>query len=185
MEHEPLNLAQLVQAEATIILPLAEQKAQRLQVSGLKQLKVWGNEAQLRQVIRSLLNNAIKYTPEGGQIYCECLILSTPASSGSQTQETGWPGQTNLSHGVWAAVRVSDTGIGISAENLPYLFERFYRVKTQQNIRGTGLGLSIARKLVELHAGHIAVISTPGQGSTFAVYLPLAEQNEKEDQTNE
>jgi two-component system sensor histidine kinase BaeS len=70
-------------------------------------------------------------------------------------------------------VRIADTGVGISPENLPYLFERFYRIKTQQNIRGTGLGLSIARKLVELHDGHITVASTPGQGSTFAIYLPL------------
>lgn len=185
MEREPLNLAQLVDAEVTAILPLAEQKAQHLQVSSLKQLKVYGNEAQLRQAIRNLLNNAIKYTPEGGQIHCGCQILSPPDLPGSQAQETAWPGQNNLPLGDWAAFKVIDTGIGISPENLPYLFERFYRVKTQQNIRGTGLGLSIARKLVELHAGHIAVASTPGQGSTFAIYLPLSEQDEgREDKDN-
>jgi signal transduction histidine kinase len=148
--------------------------------------QVYGHEVQLRQVIRNLLNNAIKYTPEGGQIHCECLILSTPPPPGSLLEETIWPGQTHLPQGVWAAFRVMDTGIGISPENLPYLSEHFYRVKTQQNIRGTGLGLSIARKLVELHPGHIAVASTLGQGSIFAVYLPLLEQNEdKEDQANE
>lgn len=177
LEREPLDLAQLVQAEVTEILPLAEQKAQHLQVSGLKQLNVYGHSAQLRQVVRNLLNNAIKYTPEEGQIHCECLTLSTPTPPGSLSQETGWPGQCNLPRGRWAAFRVRDTGIGISAENLPYVFERFYRVKTQQTIRGTGLGLSIARKLVELHAGNIAVASIPDRGSIFAMYLPLSEQN--------
>jgi signal transduction histidine kinase len=68
-----------------------------------------------------------------------------------------------------------DTGIGISPENLPRVFERFYRVKAQDNIRGTGLGLSIVRKLVELHDGRVAASSTPGQGSIFAIYLPLLE----------
>jgi len=157
-----------------------------MQVSGLKRLNLYGNATQLRQVIRNLLNNAIKYTLEGGQIHCECLILSTPALPGNLLPETAWPGQTHLPQGDWAAFRVRDTGIGISAENLPHLFERFYRVKTQQNIRGTGLGLSIAQKLVKLHAGHIAVTSTLGQGSIFAVYLPLLVQNEaREDQANE
>jgi signal transduction histidine kinase len=70
---------------------------------------------------------------------------------------------------------VVDTGIGIDQNDLPRVFERFYRVKAQQNIRGTGLGLPIARELIEMHSGHIKVTSTPGKGSTFAIYLPLTE----------
>ena len=68
---------------------------------------------------------------------------------------------------------VSDTGIGIAPEHLPHIFERFYRVEPQGNIPGTGLGLSIVKGLVELHQGYIGVASTPGQGSTFAFYLPI------------
>ena len=71
---------------------------------------------------------------------------------------------------------MSDTGIGICQENLPKLFDRFYRVNEQGNIPGVGLGLSIAKELVELHDGRIAVVSTPGKGTTFTVYLPLGEE---------
>jgi signal transduction histidine kinase len=73
-------------------------------------------------------------------------------------------------------VRVVDTGLGIAPADLARVFERFYRVEAQSNIPGTGLGLSIARELIELHGGHIAAASTPGQGSIFAVFLPLVEE---------
>ena len=87
-----------------------------------------------------------------------------------------WPGSADLPPGRWATLRVVDTGIGIGQDKLPHLFERFYRVKTQKNVRGTGLGLSIAQELIELHAGRIAVASTPDEGSKFAIYLPLLEE---------
>lgn len=91
--------------------------------------------------------------------------------------EVSWPGGAELPAGRWAALRVVDTGIGIEAVDLPHLFERFYRVKDQGNIPGTGLGLSIAQELIELHGGQIAMHSVPGEGSTFAIYLPLAEKD--------
>jgi len=178
MEREVVNLVQLAQVEIEEILPLARQKSQTLQLDDFEQLEVMGNPAQLRQVMRNLLSNAIKYTPEKGQIRCECAII--PASTSANSQETTWPGSANLPGGPWAAWRIVDTGIGISAEHLPYLFNRFYRVKAQQTIRGTGLGLAIARKLVELHSGHIAVTSVPNQGSTFAIYLPLLSKGKTE-----
>jgi signal transduction histidine kinase len=139
---------------------------------GVESLEVWGNEGQLRQVASNLLNNAIKYTGNQGHIVCECQMRA------GQVADSGWPGGAGLPDGRWAALRMIDTGIGISREDVPHLFERFYRVKAQGNIPGTGLGLPIARELVELHGGHIAVTSTPGQGSIFAVYLPLSENEE-------
>ena len=66
--------------------------------------------------------------------------------------------------------------MGIALEDQPKVFERFYRVKEQGNIPGTGLGLSIVQELVQLHGGQIALHSIPGEGSTFAVYLPLTEK---------
>jgi PAS domain S-box-containing protein len=170
-ERQEVNLAQLAREEVDRQLPLAHEKSQTLRVSGVERLAVWGNGGQLRQVVRNLLNNAIKYTPTGGQITCECLVQAASAIS-----ETAWPGSADLPPGRRAALRVADNGPGISQEDLPHLFERFYRVKAQGNTRGTGLGLSIARELIELHGGQIAVASTPGEGSTFAIYLPLLEK---------
>jgi signal transduction histidine kinase len=95
---------------------------------------------------------------------------------GSGDVGADWPGIADLTAGRWAALRVADTGIGISQKELPKLFERFYRVNEQGNIPGVGLGLSIARELVELHGGHIALSSTPGEGTVFAIYLPHSEE---------
>jgi len=171
MERERLDLAQLVREEVDQQTPLARAKSQTLNVMGVEALIVRGNDGQLRQVMRNLVNNAIKYTPEGGQITCECSELT-----GVVTDESAWPGSAGLAAGRWAAVRVLDTGIGISPQDLAHVFDRFYRVSAQGNVPGTGLGLSIARELVELHDGHISAASTLGQGSVFAVYLPLVEE---------
>lgn len=171
MERQVVNLAQLLRQEVDEQLPLAQEKAQTLHVIGVERLTVWGNDSQLRRVIRNLLNNAVKYTPDGGQITCECQIQDDSTALG-----TAWPGSANLPPCRWAALRVVDTGIGIGQDKLPHLFGRFYRVKTQKNVRGTGLGLSIAKELIELHSGHIAVASVPDEGSEFAIYLPLLEE---------
>jgi PAS domain S-box-containing protein len=171
-ERHPVDLPRLVREEAQRQLPLIQKKSQVLSIVGIESLVVWGNEGQLRQAVSNLLNNAIKYTPNQGRILCECRVCT------GNTADSTWPGSADLPDGRWAALRVVDTGIGISQEDLPHLFERFYRVKAQGSIPGTGLGLPIARELVELHAGHIAVTSTPGQGSIFAIYLPLSEKEE-------
>jgi signal transduction histidine kinase len=170
-----VDLGHLTEEEAAKQLPLAEKKSQTLHVTGERGLEVEGNEGQLRQVIRNLLNNAIKYTPEGGTITCE---YRAHAGNGHLVGE--WPGAKGLAPGAWAALRVADTGIGINQEDLPHLFERFYRVETQGSIPGVGLGLSIAKELVELHSGQIAVDSKLGEGAVFAVYLRLLakEQND-------
>jgi two-component system phosphate regulon sensor histidine kinase PhoR len=172
MEREWVDLAELTREEANKLLPMADQKYQTLAVPDAEQLPVWGNNDQLRQVIRNLVNNAIKYTPEEGIIICECRTQAArPAND--KTLDDCWPVEIDLSTGSWAVLRVIDNGIGISKEHLPNLFGRFYRVNTQGNIRGTGLGLSIARELTELHSGYLTVTSTPGEGSVFTVYLPM------------
>ncbi len=112
-----------------------------------------GDELRLRQVFLNLISNAIKYTPAGGRIE---IILSVEGYS--------------------AQVSVKDTGIGIPAEHLPYIFDRFYRIDKARNRMdgGTGLGLSIVKSIVEAHEGTIGVQSTVGVGSTFSVRLPLS-----------
>jgi signal transduction histidine kinase len=175
MKRRRVDLAQLVREEAERHAPLTRQKSHTLSMSGIEPLPVWGNDGQLRQVIRNLLDNAIKYTPDGGQITCECRLWDLERDGG-ESPGVGWPGADALPGGRWAAFRVVDTGLGISREDQPRVFERFYRVQVPDNVTGTGLGLPIAQELVELHGGRIAIDSTLGQGSNFAVYLPLLEE---------
>ena len=178
LEPQPLDLAQLIRQELNEQRPLARQKSQTLHLTGVEHLTVRGSRSQVCQVMRNLLNNAIKYTPHRGQITCECLRLTTPLA-GTGAGDGDWPGSSDLGPGRWAALRIIDTGPGIDPQDIPHLFERFYRVKSQGNIPGSGLGLSIARELVEAQAGHIAVSSTPGRGSMFAMYLPLLTEDGK------
>jgi heavy metal sensor kinase len=113
--------------------------------------RVKGDPDRLKQVLLNLVTNALKYTPDGGEV-----ILSLTAEGG------------------YAFLRVSDTGVGIPKEDLPYIFERFYRVDKARarQIGGAGLGLSIAKWIVEAHHGRIWAESEVGKGSTFTVQLP-------------
>jgi two-component system sensor histidine kinase SenX3 len=112
---------------------------------------VSGDETQLTSMFSNLVENAVKYTPSGGRV--------------EVTAESG-EGEV--------VVRISDTGIGIPAENLARIFERFYRVDKARSKEtgGTGLGLSIVRHVAENHGGRVGVESTLGEGSTFTVHLP-------------
>ncbi len=169
-EFQPVNLAAIAREETEKQGPLAKEKELTLVINGLEEVPVQGHESQLRQVIRNLVNNAIKYTPRGGTITCSCEIFK-----GMPKRDGEWFRGSDLPENTWAALRVLDTGIGINAEDMPHLFERFFRVRSQGNIPGAGLGLSIANELVELHGGRLSVASTPETGSQFTVYLPLEE----------
>jgi two-component system phosphate regulon sensor histidine kinase PhoR len=110
-------------------------------------MQVFGDRDRLRQVLVNLVDNAIKYTERGGSVRV-------------------------LAHAddAWCTVSVEDTGVGIEAEHLPRLFERFYRVTKDRSrdVGGTGLGLAIVKHIVEAHGGAIAVQSTVGEGSVFS-----------------
>jgi PAS domain S-box-containing protein len=111
------------------------------------------------QVLTNLINNALKFTPAGGQV-----VVSARARA-DEKQPAG-PGHLVL--------KVSDTGLGIPREDLPKLFDAFYRVhRPGKEIKGTGLGLAIVSRIVAEHGGRIEVESEPGKGSTFTVLLPL------------
>lgn len=125
---------------------------QKVSVTELDQLQVQGDPDRLKQLLLILVDNALKYTPSEGQV--QLGLRSEPGA---------------------AVVSVSDTGIGIDAEDLPHVFERFYRADRARarEAGGTGLGLSIAHWIAERHGGSLSVESTPGRGSTFTVRLPL------------
>lgn len=161
------DLAALVSEVAGQQQPLIEGRAQLLTLAAAGPVMVSGSPVQLRQVMHNLLDNAIKYTPVGGRIDCICevrVVARAGVSEGSASSTASW-----------AVIEVADNGIGISPEALPHLFDRFFRVHGEGGVPGVGLGLSIARELVRLHNGWIDVVSIPRQGSTFTVYLPLAD----------
>jgi len=142
-----------------VVLQLVRQLRRRLGVEGSKlkleighiePVRVRGDEESLRRITLILLDNAIKYTPISDEEGANRVSVSL------------------------AVLRVCDTGIGIDPADLPHIFERFYRADRARSRQGTGLGLSIAQTLVEQLGGHITAQSTPGEGSTFSVWLPLA-----------
>jgi two-component system phosphate regulon sensor histidine kinase PhoR len=111
---------------------------------------VEADRERIRQVITNIVHNAIKFTPAGGKA-----VISTVTRDGS------------------VVVSVSDTGIGISKEDLPHIFERFFKTDRSRLSSGTGLGLAIAKHIVQAHGGTITVASEEGHGSTFSFSLPL------------
>jgi len=146
------------------------QKSVEVSITGMDQVRVVGDADRLKQLLINLVDNAIKYTPEGGEV-----LLSLSKSEG------------------WARVSITDKGIGIPPEDLPHIFDRFYRVDKARSRSqgGSGLGLSIAKWIAKAHGGDIEVESQVGVGTTFTILLPvtdiepiLVEEVEKEIEEN-
>ena len=150
--RQAVCLDEVVREVAGHMQVLADEKAVSLEVHFCGLRTVQGDRDRLRQVLFNLLDNAIKYTPPGGTV-------SVRDVSSNDT----------------AQVVVSDTGIGIAAEHLAHVFERFYRVDPARGTEGgTGLGLSICRSITEAHQGRLVIESEPGQGTTVTLSLPVA-----------
>jgi heavy metal sensor kinase len=149
--REPVDLAALVEGAVETMRPLAEVKGIRLRSGIAETIRIHGDGTRLREVFYNLLDNAIKYTPEGGAV------------------EVGL-----RRNGHAALVTVQDSGIGIPPEHLPRVFDRFYRVDKARSREegGTGLGLSIAKAIVTAHGGKIELDSVPSRGTTCTVTLP-------------
>ncbi|MGB7294655.1 MAG: hybrid sensor histidine kinase/response regulator [Candidatus Aminicenantales bacterium] len=153
---KPVALEKLLEKQIDLMKPLADKFSVRLELGRVDlPALVSGDEQTLEQVFGNLISNAIKFNKAGGRA---TLSISR--------------------EGDYVVTKVKDTGIGIAKEHLPFLFDQFFRVsrREDQKVKGTGLGLSIAKKIVDLHNGSIQVTSEPGQGTTFTVRLPKAEQ---------
>jgi two-component system sensor histidine kinase/response regulator len=153
----PLSLKKLIKKLIEDMQPLAQGSDVSLEFGDSSEHDlVQGDEETLEQVFANLITNAIRYNKPKGRV-----IINIREDKDSISTE------------------VQDTGIGISQEHLPFIFDQFYRVKRGegQKIKGTGLGLSIAKKIVEAHGGTIKVSSEPGKGSTFAVILAKAKKD--------
>ncbi len=145
------DLCRLIEDVVSDIRVLAEQKKIRLSIACREALVVSVDESQVKRVFLNILDNAIKYTAAGGEV---TLALDKEAG--------------------FAKIRISDTGSGIPSEDLPYIFDRFYRVdKARSSPGGFGLGLSITKSILEAHRGAIGVESVFGKGTTFMIRLPL------------
>jgi len=149
---EPLSLQEVIQKTVDLMRIEAENKKIDLQFSFPPKISlIHADRNSVEGIFTNLISNAIKYTPEGGKVRIDL------------DEEGGF-----------VKAHVSDTGIGIKKEDLPRIFDKFYRVKTKETsqIVGTGLGLSIVKSIVDAHLGSITVKSREGEGTTFAVSFP-------------
>ena len=143
---------------------------------------VTGDRDQVIQVIQNLVDNAIKYAGPGGAVTIEILpiapmedLIAPRMPSGARLSLLS---PDRAPDGLYAAVRVSDSGPGIAREHLPRLSERFYRVEGQKGGRaGTGLGLAIVKHIINRHRGGLSVESAQGQGAAFTAYFPAIKPN--------
>ena len=154
--NEPVAVDEVVLEAHEETRKLAERMGISLVLSDLDEVRIRGNALLLRRLLVNLIDNGIKYNRPGGNV-------SVTLGLESEGNE--------------ARLVVEDTGIGIPAESLPHLFDRFYRVDKarSRDVGGTGLGLAIVKRVAEAHGGTVTAESTPGKGSRFTVVLPVAD----------
>jgi len=150
LRREPVRLADVVARAVELYRDVADAKPVTLAVDGNDDVVVAADRTRLEQVAANLIDNAVKYTPPGGRVDIE---VRRDADA--------------------ATLRVRDTGPGISAGELPRIFDRLFRGDASRAERGLGLGLSLVKAIVGAHGGTVEVNSEPGRGTTFTVSLPL------------
>ena len=147
LERTSVDLRELIDASVRAFAGLFEGSEVGVETR-LEPAAAWVDRVRVGQVMANLLSNALKFTPPGGQVRVEL-----------------------RPDGPWAMIRVSDSGPGIPADELPHLFDRFFRGRTARP-SGSGIGLTVVRELVEAHGGTVEVSSEAGQGASFVVLLP-------------
>jgi signal transduction histidine kinase len=147
---EEIDITDLIRDACELFEPIAEDKGVSLSCGVSDGCAVFGDTRMIQRMFANLLDNAIRYTPPGGAVSVSVQGDKRPH----------------------VAVSVRDTGVGISPDDLPHIFERFYRCDQSRSQAGIGLGLSLARAVAQAHGGDITVTSSPNEGSTFTVRLP-------------
>ena len=158
VEHERLDLADVGGHAIARAETVYAAKGVRLQ-GDLRPATVKGDRERLLQVAANLLENALKFTPQGGRV-----VLAVASGDG--------PAGAAASGGAWATLTVADSGPGIDPIDLPFIFDRFYRSQAARGTQGVGLGLAIARGLVEAQGGSIVAADSSEGGAVFTVRLP-------------
>ncbi len=170
-----IEVVQPIANKKTIDLEFVRQPKVETQEQQKEELLIWGDSERLQQVVWNLLANAVKFTPEGGKVVVRLSIYKSSSLVTNSARQLALNNERSLAT-KFAQIQVSDTGIGISAEFIPYVFDRFRQADSTsvRSHKGLGLGLAIARHLVELHGGTIRVESPgKGQGATFTIELPV------------
>jgi len=152
-ELKEMDIAAVVRDACSLFQALAEEKKIRLQWRTPNSVNMFGDIRLIQRMLANLLDNAVKYTPEGGAVDVSV-----------ERRDSGW-----------LTIAVKDTGIGIDVKDRPHIFERFYRADPSRSQSGVGLGLSFARAVARAHGGDITVESAPSIGSTFTVAIPAAQ----------
>ncbi|MCI0656708.1 MAG: HAMP domain-containing histidine kinase, partial [Acidobacteria bacterium] len=151
LDVQKVDLSALIGSAVGLYEHVAEEKGVAIEVAVPGRIVLQADARRLRQAVANLLDNAIKYTPDGGRI---------EISAHAEPQRI--------------QISVKDTGIGIPAEELPKIWDRLYRGEAGRSQRGLGLGLSLVRAVVQAHKGSVEVHSEPGRGSEFVIHLPVA-----------
>lgn len=165
LQAREVNIIKLLNGYVMSFESLARQRNINLDFKAKeKEINAYVDQEKLEKILFNLMSNALKFTPEGGEIKAEV-----------------------YSHQSLVTIKVSDTGPGILPDKLPYIFDRFYQADDTLNSdqEGTGIGLALTKELVELHKGTISVESEVGEGSTFRVVLPLGKEHLKPEEIME
>ena len=149
LSFQKVNIQKIITSAYRKILPLALEKKIKIKVES-RGGEIFGDEESLEKMVLIFLDNAVKYTPQGGKVWLK------------SRQEKGK-----------IVLEIKDTGIGISKTDLPHIFERFYRADKARVKGGFGLGLALAKRIIELHHGSVKVTSQVGKGTKFTIRLPL------------
>mgnify|MGYP001032880901 CR=1 FL=1 len=152
LNFEKIDLAEVIETTYKKILPLAKKKGVDIKLK-TQNCIIEADKTSLKEMVLIFLDNAVKYTRKGGKV-----TISTQVDKKC------------------AFIKIEDTGVGISKQDVPHIFDRFYRVdqsRSKNNVSGFGLGLSLAKRIIEIHKGTITVNSTLGEGTTFSIKLPL------------
>jgi signal transduction histidine kinase len=150
LQREPTDLEDLIRRSVELYEDLAEERGVEIRTNVPSNLVVELDRNRMRQVLANLIDNSVKYTLAGGVVE-----IAAHRDNGDAT------------------VTVSDTGVGIPADELPRIWDRLYRGDKSRSSRGLGLGLSLVKAIVAAHGGKVSVRSRPGEGSTFELRLPV------------